>query len=93
MPNEEILICSDLIKYWIIDSKKSSTIFDEKFLEKPIRLEIDESLLTEGKETVEKEILNALIAAHDLSTSTMKSRMEELTGGLNLNLPGLSDGN
>tara|TARA_B100001250_G_scaffold401691_1_gene413882 strand:+ start:786 stop:1133 length:348 start_codon:yes stop_codon:yes gene_type:complete len=59
--------------------------------QKPIRLEVDESLLSEKKETIEDTILNALIAAHDVSTSTMKTRMEEITGGLNLNLPGLGD--
>ena len=31
-----------------------------------------------------------LQAAYDASTATMKQRMEDLTGGLNLNLPGMS---
>ena len=35
VPKEEIFNFSDLINSWIIVSKKSSTIFDEKFLEKP----------------------------------------------------------
>ena len=61
--------------------------------QKPLRLEIDESLLAEGKETTEHELLEAFKSAHDLSTTTMKTRMEELTGGLNLNLPGIGDGN
>ena len=34
-------------------------------------------------------VLEALQSAYELSTGTMKGRMEELTGGLNLNLPGL----
>ena len=33
--------------------------------------------------------LEALQAAYEQSTATMKGRMEELTGGLNLNLPGM----
>ena len=33
--------------------------------------------------------LEALKAAYERSTATMKERMEELTGGLNLNLPGM----
>ena len=33
--------------------------------------------------------VEALKAAYERSTGTMKERMEELTGGLNLNLPGL----
>ena len=61
--------------------------------QKPLRLKIDESLLSEGKNSTEEAVLNALIEAHDISTSTMKSRMEELTGGLNLNLPGLGNDN
>ena len=60
--------------------------------QKPIRLEINESLLNENKEIIEKELLEAMKSAHEVSTSTMKSRMEELTGGLNINLPGLGDG-
>ena len=40
-------------------------------------------------ETCEATVLEALKAAYDNSTGTMKERMEELTGGLNLNLPGL----
>ena len=31
----------------------------------------------------------ALQAAYEQSTATMKGRMEELTGGLNLKLPGM----
>ena len=61
--------------------------------QKPLRVELDQSLISEGKEATENALLDALKSAHDISTSTMKSRMEELTGGLNLNLPGLGDGN
>ena len=38
---------------------------------------------------VSAAVLEALQSAYELSTGTMKGRMEELTGGLNLNLPGL----
>ena len=61
--------------------------------QKPLRIKIDPCLTEEGHEACEDKILEALKAAHDLSTSTMKSRMEELTGGLKLNLPGFSDEN
>ena len=55
----------------------------------PLRVDIDPSILLEGKEVTEIAILEALKDAHELSTSTMKERMQELTGGLNLNLPGM----
>ena len=37
----------------------------------------------------EAAVLEALKAAYERSTAMMKERMEELTGGLNLNLPGM----
>ena len=55
--------------------------------QKPLRINIDESLIADGKDKIEDSILEALKSAHELSTSTMKTRMEDLTGGLNLNLP------
>ena len=42
-----------------------------------------------GMRAAPRVSLEALKAAYELSTGTMKGRMEELTGGLNLNLPGL----
>ena len=38
-----------------------------------------------------KNILQAIQKAHELSTTTMKERMNDLTGGLNLNLPGFDN--
>ncbi len=61
--------------------------------QQPLKVTIDSSLLAEGQEATEAATLEALKAAYELSTTTMKSRMEELTGGLNLNLPGMGDGN
>ena len=61
--------------------------------QEPIRVKIDPSLLMENQEDAEKAILEALQAAYENSTTTMKNKMEELTGGLNLNLPGISDEN
>ena len=58
--------------------------------QEPIRIQIDPSLLEEGHKATEKEVLEALKAAYENSTNTMKERMENLTGGLNLNLPGIS---
>ena len=57
--------------------------------QKPLRVEIKPSLLSKAKEEIETEILEALQDAYEISTSTMKERMNEITGGLNLNLPGL----
>ena len=57
----------------------------------PLRVRIDEELLSEGKEITETAVIEALKNAHEISTITMKERMEELTGGLNLNLPGITD--
>ena len=61
--------------------------------QKPLRVEIDDSLLSEPKEVAEEVVLSALKAAYDLSTTTMKTRMEELTGGFNFNLPGKDEEN
>ena len=57
--------------------------------QEPLRIQIDPSLLQEGQEATESAVLEALKAAYENSTATMKNRMEELTGGLNLNLPGI----
>ncbi len=59
----------------------------------PLRVQLDPSILNEDKETIENAILEALKSAHELSSTTMKDKMQELTGGLNLNLPGISDEN
>ena len=57
--------------------------------QQPLRVRLDPELLSAGQETCEAATLEALQAAYEQSTSTMKGRMEELTGGLNLNLPGM----
>ncbi len=59
--------------------------------QKPLRIEIEETLLSEEKVKVEESILEAMKSAHEISTSTMKERMEDLTGGFKLNLPGMGD--
>ncbi len=61
--------------------------------QEPIRIKIDPTLLLEGQEEAENAILEALKAAYANSTTIMKSKMEELTGGLNLNLPGINENN
>ena len=43
------------------------------------------------KVEVQENILQAIQRAHELSTTTMKERMNDLTGGLNLNLPGFDN--
>jgi DNA-binding YbaB/EbfC family protein len=57
--------------------------------QQPLRVELSPELLSEPPETVEAAVLAALTKAYEVSTSTMRERMETLTGGLDLNLPGL----
>ena len=57
--------------------------------QQPLRVKLDPSLLSEGQEATEAATLEALQAAYESSTGTMKERMQELTGGLDLNLPGM----
>ncbi len=59
--------------------------------QKPLRVTLDPSLANQDIETIESAILEALKDAYELSTTTMKERMNELTGGLNLNLPEMED--
>ena len=57
----------------------------------PLKVEVQENILNANKEQIEQNILQAIQKAHELSTTTMKERMNDLTGGLNLNLPGLDN--
>ena len=57
----------------------------------PLRVEVNEKISNSNKEEIEKNILEAIKKAHESSTTTMKERMNDLTGGLNLNLPGLDN--
>ena len=57
--------------------------------QQPLRVQLAPELLAEGAAASAAAVLEALQSAYELSTGTMKGRMEELTGGLNLNLPGL----
>ena len=57
--------------------------------QQPLKVRLAPELLAEGPAITEAATLEALRAAYDTSTGTMKQRMEELTGGLNLSLPGL----
>lgn len=57
--------------------------------QQPLRVRLDPTLLSEGQAAAEAATLAALQAAYERSTSTMKERMQELTGGLDLNLPGM----
>ena len=59
--------------------------------QKPLRVSLQPSLLSENAEVIEAAILEALQGAYELSTSTMKEKMNEITGGLNLNLPGMEN--
>ncbi|NJK38367.1 MAG: YbaB/EbfC family nucleoid-associated protein [Oscillatoriales cyanobacterium RM2_1_1] len=55
--------------------------------QEPRRVEISADVLGEGEEVVSTLVLTAMQEAYNNSTATMRQRMEELTGGLNL--PGL----
>ncbi|MBE9101085.1 YbaB/EbfC family nucleoid-associated protein [Vacuolonema iberomarrocanum] len=56
--------------------------------QEPIRVEISPDVMGEGAEVLSDLVLAAAKDAYTKSTDTMRSRMEELTGGLGLNLPG-----
>ena len=81
LENMEIEGASDdeMIKVWISGNQV------------PLRVEVNEKISNSNKEEIEKNILEAIKKAHESSTSTMKERMNDLTGGLNLNLPGLDN--
>ena len=59
--------------------------------QQPLKVKIEESLLKQGIVETERKILEALKNAHENSTTIMKNKMQDLTGDLNLNLPGISD--
>ena len=65
----------EMIKVWISGNQL------------PLKVEVQENILNADKEKIERNILQAIQKAHELSTTTMKERMNDLTGGLNLNLP------
>ena len=69
----------EMIKVWISGNQL------------PLRVEVNETILNSNKEKIEENILQAIKKAHETSTTTMKERMNELTGGLNINLPGLEN--
>ena len=69
----------DMIKVWISGNQL------------PLKVEVQENILNANKEQIERNILQAIQKAHVLSTTTMKERMNDLTGGLNLNLPGFDN--
>jgi DNA-binding YbaB/EbfC family protein len=55
--------------------------------QEPRRVEISPDVLGEGAEVVSDLVAAAMKDAYNKSTATMREKMEELTGGLNL--PGL----
>jgi nucleoid-associated protein EbfC len=57
--------------------------------QQPLRVRLAPELLADGAAAAEAATLEALQNAYALSTATMKERMEELTGGLNLSGLGL----
>ena len=57
----------------------------------PLRVLVDEKIVDSSKEIIEQNILEAIQKAHEASTTTMKEKMNDLTGGLNFNLPGLDN--
>ena len=69
----------EMIKVWISGNQV------------PLRVQVNETILNSNKDKIEKNILQAIQKAHETSTTTMKERMNDLTGGLNLNLPGLDN--
>jgi DNA-binding YbaB/EbfC family protein len=55
--------------------------------QEPLRVEIAPEALEQGAEVLSDLVGAAMKNAYDRSTATMRERMEELTGGLNI--PGL----
>ena len=55
--------------------------------QEPLRVEIASAALEQGAEALSDLVSTAMKNAYDHSTATMRERMEELTGGLDL--PGL----
>ncbi|MEM1172519.1 MAG: YbaB/EbfC family nucleoid-associated protein [Cyanobacteria bacterium P01_H01_bin.35] len=55
--------------------------------QEPRRVEISPDALGEGAEVISELVTAAMLDAYTKSTATMRERMEELTGGLNI--PGL----
>jgi hypothetical protein len=64
-----------LVKVWLSGNQE------------PRRVEISPDVLGEGADVLSDLMLAAIKDAYNKSTATMRERMEELTGGLNL--PGL----
>lgn len=56
--------------------------------QEPIRAEITQAAVDKGLEELSKLVTEAMMDAYQKSTETMRERMEDLTG--DLNLPGLS---
>ena len=69
----------DMVRVWISGNQL------------PLRVEVQENIFNSDKEKIEQNIFQAIKKAHELSTTTMKERMNDLTGGLNLNLPGFDN--
>ena len=63
----------------------------DKWQPTSFKVEVQENILNSDKEKIEHNILQAIQKAHESSTKTMKERMNDLTGGLNLNLPGFDN--
>lgn len=55
--------------------------------QEPRRVEVSADVLSEGADVVSDLVTAAMKDAYNKSTATMREKMEELTGGLNL--PGL----
>lgn len=55
--------------------------------QEPRRVEISPDAMNEGADVLSDLVYTAIKNAYDTSTATMRERMEELTGGLNL--PGM----
>jgi len=57
--------------------------------QQPLKVRVSPELAAAGSEATETAVLEALQKAYEVSTTTMRERMEALTGGLDLNLPGM----
>lgn len=52
--------------------------------QEPRRVVISQDAYSQGAEALSELVTDAMMDAYDKSTATMRERMEELTGGLNI---------
>jgi len=87
---EESEVKDEIIESEVKSEEPEESEVKDEIIESEVKSEEpEESEVKEEK--IEQNILQAIQKAHELSSTTMKERMNDLTGGLNLNLPGFDN--